>query len=219
MCAKDVRGFLGLAGYYRKFVRNFAVISKPMTELLRKNRVFLWTSETDEAFQILKQLLISALVLALPDFSKEFTLETDASDSGIGAVLSRNGHPLAFLGKALGPRSRGLSTYEKECMAILLAVDRWRPYLLHSEFVIKTDQQSLIHLDDQHLTTPWQQKALTKLLGLRYRIMYKKGAENRAADALSRCGGDSTECIAISASVPVWFEQVEQGYPDDPQAQ
>lgn len=103
-------------------------------------------------------------MLALPNFAKPFTLETDASDKGIGAVLQQDGHPLAYVRRALGPKAQGLSTYEKESMAILLAVDHWRPYLLQSQFTIKTDQRSLVHLDDQRLHTPWQHKALTKLL-------------------------------------------------------
>uniref|UniRef100_A0A453K9P6 Reverse transcriptase RNase H-like domain-containing protein n=1 Tax=Aegilops tauschii subsp. strangulata TaxID=200361 RepID=A0A453K9P6_AEGTS len=75
---------------------------------------------------------------------------------------------------ALSPRYQGLSTYEKEYLAIIVAVDQWRPYLQHAEFVILTDQKSLVHLEEQRLTTPWQQKAFTKLLGLRYHIRYKK---------------------------------------------
>ena len=81
---------------------------------------------------------------------------------------------MAYVSKALGPKNQTLSTYEKECLAILLAVDHWRAYLQHSEFTIKTDQRSLVHLDDQRLTTPWQHKALTKLMGLRYKILYKR---------------------------------------------
>lgn len=95
-------------------------------------------SEAEAAFQQLKQALTSAPVLGLPDFSKQFTVETNASDAGIAAVLSQEGHPIAYLSKALGPRSKGLSTYEKECMAILLAVDHWRSYLQHQEFLILT---------------------------------------------------------------------------------
>jgi len=93
---------------------------------------------------------------------------------------------MAYVSKALGPKNQTLSTYEKECLAILLAVDHWRAYLQHSEFTIKTDQRSLVHLDDQRLTTPWQHKALTKLMGLRYKILYKKGLsfDNQVADAL-----------------------------------
>lgn len=117
---KDLRSFLGLAGYYRKFVRNFGVFSKPLTNLLRKDQPFIWNTVTDAAFQTLKQALISAPVLAMSDFSLPFVVETDASDKGIGAVLMQNDHPIAFLSKALGPRHLGLSTYEKESLAIML---------------------------------------------------------------------------------------------------
>jgi hypothetical protein len=108
---RELRGFLSLAGYYRKFVRHFAVISKPLTQLLKKHTYFVWTQDHDHAFRTLKTALSSAPVLQLPDFSSPFAIETDASGSGIGAVLSQNSHPLAFVSKALGPKNRGLSTY------------------------------------------------------------------------------------------------------------
>jgi len=79
-------------------------------------------------------------------------------------VLQQDGHPIACISKALGVKSRGLSSYEKECLAILMAVDQWRSYLQHSKFIIKTYQSSLTHFEDQRVTTPWQQKALTKLM-------------------------------------------------------
>jgi hypothetical protein len=110
---KQLRSFLGLAGYYRKFVQGYGSISQPLTALLRKNVPFIWTTETELAFQSLKKALIAAPVLALPDFSDVFVVETDACDIGIGAVLMQKDHPLAFVSKALGPRSKGLSTYEK----------------------------------------------------------------------------------------------------------
>lgn len=163
---KELRSFLGLAGYYRKFVKHFALITKPLTQLLKKGQLFIWTSEHEESFVALKQALCSAPVLALPDFTKTFCIETDACKTGVGAVLLQDGHPLAFMSKALGPKTQGLSTYEKEYLAILVAVEQWRPYLLHAEFVIFTDQKSLVHLNDQRLHTHWQQRVFTKLLGL-----------------------------------------------------
>lgn len=154
--AKEVSSFLGLAGYYRKFVKHFGIIARSLFNLLKKNQPFLWTSETNTAFKLLQQSLISAPVLQLPDIEKPFVIDTDACDYGVGAVLHQGGHPIAYMSKPLGPKNRGLSTYEKECLAILMAVEQWRPYLQTGEFLVRTDQRSLIHLDDQRLSTPWQ---------------------------------------------------------------
>ena len=213
---KELRGFLGLAGYYRKFVRHFGILAKPLTELLRKNSLFQWTPVHAQSFQALKTALSSSPVLALPDFSKPFSIETDACATGIGAVLMQAGHPLAFLSKALGPRSRGLSTYEKEYMAVLMAVQQWRPYLQLAEFTIYTDQQSLAQLTDQRLHTPWQQKLFSKLAGLQFKIIYKPGASNRAADALSRKPVHDSICAAVSVITPQWIQDVIAGYANDP---
>jgi hypothetical protein len=152
---KELRGFLGLTGYYRKFIQHYAIICQPLTALLEKGAIFAWSSAAETAFQVLKQALISAPVLALPDFSLPFTVDTDACDIGIGAVLSQKGHPLAYVHRALGPRNQGLSVYEKEYLAILLAVPQWRPYLQLGAFVTRTDHQSLTHLTDQRLHTDW----------------------------------------------------------------
>jgi transposase InsO family protein len=213
---KELRSFLGMTGYYRKFIKGYGVISRTLTDMLKKGAPYFWNSDREEAFQALKQALVSTPVLALPDFSKTFVIETDACSRGVGAVLLQNGHPLAFISKALGPRHLGLSTYEKECLAILLAIDKWRSYLQHGEFVIRTDQRSLIHLDDKRLTTPWQHKALTKLLGLSYKIVYKKGVDNRVADALSRhIHADTEELLVTSQCKPTWLVSVAQGYLQD----
>lgn len=108
----------------------------------------MWNPTADAAFHALKQTLVEAPVLALPDFTKKFVVEADASGMGIGAVLMQNSHPIAYLSKALSPRNLGLSAYEKEYLALLLAVNRWRLYLQHAEFVVRTDQKSLLHLTD-----------------------------------------------------------------------
>jgi len=215
---RELRSFLGLAGFYRKFIKHFAIITRPLTNLLKKGTYFIWTSEQQTAFDTLKQAMSSAPVLAIPDFTKQFIIETDASNNGVGAVLMQQGHPLAFISKPLGPRTQGLSTYEKEYMAILLAVEQWRAYLQHAEFLIYTDQKSLVHLNEQRLHTVWQQKVFTKLLGMQYKIVYKKGQDNRVADALSRRPHSSETCMAISTVVPQWCSTVVAGYSSDPQA-
>lgn len=183
---KQDRGFLGLTGYYWKFIWHYGVLRKPLTELLKKNTLFLWTSTHQQSFEVLKKALILAPVLKLPDFSQPFTVETDASDKGIGAILMQQGHPIAYLSKGLGPKNAAMSTYEKECMVVLLAVDKWKSYFQQKEFTIVTDHKSLLHLGDQKLTIGIQHKAFLKLLGLQYTIVYKKGRDNIGADALSR---------------------------------
>jgi hypothetical protein len=93
---KQLRSFLGLTGYYKRFIKHYGMISSPLTQLLKKGVPFLWTDQAQEAFQLLKQALLQGPVLTVPDFSKEFTIETDASDVGFGAVLMQEGHPIAY---------------------------------------------------------------------------------------------------------------------------
>ena len=120
---KELRGFLGLTCYYKKFIRRFSVISKPLTYMLKKNN-FLWHEGALKAFHILKRALCEALVLAHPDFTTPFVLETNAYNTRIGAMFNQEGRPLAFLSKALGVRHLGLFIYKKEYLAIMMVVDK-----------------------------------------------------------------------------------------------
>ncbi|KAJ4772249.1 polyprotein [Rhynchospora pubera] len=219
---KELRGFLGLTGYYRKFVRDYGLISKPLTDLTKKN-AFGWNAQAQSAFERLKSAMITAPVLTLPDYSKQFIIETDASALGIGAVLMQNNKPIAYLSKSLGVKNQGLSTYEKELLALLTAVKRWRHYLVGAPFIIRTDQISLKHLLEQRVSTTLQHKGLCTLLGLDYVIEYKKGKENRVADALSRVEGRnwmvqaiSAENWAVSEILPNWIQELLQSYVNDP---
>ena len=181
---KQLRGFLGLTGYYKRFVMNYGKITKPLTDMLKKI-AFQWMEQGSRAFEELKQAKVTALVLALPYFSKEFTIETDACGQGIGAVLMQERHPIAFISKALVEKHQSLSVYEKEMLAILFAIKKWEPYLINHHFVVKTDHQSLKCLLEQRLTTPTQQAWMAKLMQYDYVVQYKQGKENIAADALS----------------------------------
>jgi len=208
---KELRSFLGLAGYYRKFIKNYAVIAKPLTQLLQKGN-FIWTEEATNAMEQLKIALTSAPVLGFPDFSKPFIVETDASFSGIGAVLMQGKHPLAFLSKSLGPRWQKLSVYEKELLAVVHAVQKWEQYLCGQPFIIITDQKSLKWLLGQKISTPFQQFWLSKLMGFQYEIQYRRGVENIAADALSRVQGAELLILAISSITSDILDHIKASY-------
>jgi hypothetical protein len=149
---KILHGFLGLTGYYRKFVKNYRKIVVPLTTLLKKNS-FTWTPAVAQDFQTLKTAMSTTLVLALPDFTKTFVLECDASGKGTDTVLMQEGRPLDFTSKKLSERNLGKPIYEKEMLAIMHVVELWRPYLLGKRFQIQIDHQSLKYFLEQCITS------------------------------------------------------------------
>jgi len=181
----ELRGFLGLTGYYRKFIRNYGVLARPLTNLL-KRRNFKWDADAAAAFTMLKQAMTTTLILAMSNFNESFTIETDASRDGIGVVLTQQGRPIAYMTRALGVTKRTWSIYAKEMLAIVEAIRIWRPYILGRKFFILTDHRSLKYFLEQRVATSEQQKWVAKLLGYDYEIIYRPGKENSAADALSR---------------------------------
>ncbi|GJX05300.1 ty3-gypsy retrotransposon protein [Tanacetum coccineum] len=192
---RQVRGFLGLAGYYRRFIKGYAAMAAPLTDLLRKDG-FRWGEAEAAAFESLKLQLTTTPVLTLPNFDQTFIVETDAADAGIGAVLLQNDRPICYFSRRLGPRMQVAATYQKELFAIVEAVFKWRQYLLGRRFVIQTDHRSIKELLQQVIQTPIQQKYVWKLLGFDFSIEYKPGAQNTVADAFSRVFEDSNSLTA-----------------------
>lgn len=188
--AKDIKSFLGLTGYYRRFIENFSHITKPLTSLLKKDVIFNWSNEQEQAFNTLKQKLISAPLLQYPDFTLPFVVTTDASNYAVGAVLSQGeigkDKPIAYASRTLNKQEGNYSTTEKELLAIIFAINTFRPYLYGYKFKIVTDHRPLTWLfnakDPGGRLLRWR----LKLEEYEYEIIYKPGKINCNADALSR---------------------------------
>lgn len=187
---KEVRMFLGLAGYYRKFVMNFSTIAAPLTSLLKSDNPFVWSEEQQKAFDALKQAITKAPVLILPNPSLPYTVTTDASGIGVGATLSQdhgNGlQPIAFLSKKLLPAERNYAVHEQETLAIVIALREWRHYLHGAKFTVVTDHHSLKYLQSQPLLSSRQARWMELLSTFDFDIEYQAGKLNTVADALSR---------------------------------
>jgi hypothetical protein len=144
---REIKQYLGLCRYYRKFIPNFSKIAKPLTELLKKNAPFEWNQRTEDAFVSLKEILTTEPLLQYPDFSKPFVLTTDASSEALGAILSQGpigqDLPIAYASRTLNNTERNYSVTEKELLAIVWACRQYRPYLYGKKFTIVTDHKPL----------------------------------------------------------------------------
>ena len=158
---KSLRGFLGLIGYYKKFVKGYGQIAAPLNVLLKKDS-FSWLEEAELDFQQLKATMAqpTGSKFALPNFEKTFVVECDALGRGLAAVLMQQGRPIAFHNHALKGKNLTLSTYEKELLALVTDVKRWRAYQVGRPFIVKTNQQSLKYLLEQKIGTPTQKKVV-----------------------------------------------------------
>jgi hypothetical protein len=191
---KQLKSFLGMASYYRKFIPRFSQIAAPLHSLHKKNTTFEWLCEQEEAFQGLKHKLMSQPILQYPDFSKEFILSTETSNEGIGAVLAQGQLgkelPIAYASRSLNMAERNYSTSEKELLAIVWSTKHFRPYLYGRKFKITTDHQPLTWImnvkDPSSRLLRWR----IKLEEYDYEISHK-GALNTNADALSRINEES----------------------------
>lgn len=182
---KDVQRFLGLAGYYRKFIEGYARIAKPISDLIRGKR-FEWGLEQAEAFKELKQALMEAPTLALPRIGVPFTVTTDASKFAVGATLEQDGHPVAFISHRLKDAEMNWHTGDQELLAFLISLQKWDVYLRGNSFLLNTDHEPIRYLQSKPKLSPRQQRWLDIFQQYDFEIRHIKGISNSAADALSR---------------------------------
>lgn len=190
----DLQRFLGFANFYRRFIRNYSKVVAPLTSLTSSSITFSWTPEADQAFSELKRLFTTAPILVQPNPSLQFIVEVDASDSGVGAVLSqRTGpdqklHPCAFFSRRLSPAERNYDVGNRELLAVKLALEEWRHWLEGSEqpFIVWTDHKNLAYIQSAKRLTSRQARWSLFFGRFRFSITYRPGSRNIKPDALSR---------------------------------
>ena len=188
----QVRSFLGLVGFYRRFVPRFSEIALPLTEATKKSRpkVIEWTTDCARAFEELKQAFCEAPICCLPDLEQRFVLRTDASGTGLGALLLQDQgqglQPIACASKKLLPAERNYSTVEKELLGIVWGVQKFTSYLYGREFTLQSDHAPLVHLNNFKAQNARLMRWALQLQSFPYRVEAIPGKENVGADFLSR---------------------------------
>jgi hypothetical protein len=185
MNASEIRSFLGLAGYYRRFIKDFSKIAKPMTRLLEKNKDFDWTEEWQVSFEELKKRLTSALVLILPDITKKFDIYCDASQHGLGCVLMQDGQVVSYGSRQLRKHEENYPTHDLELAAVVHVLKIWRHYLIGHQCEIYSDHKSLKYIFTQNDLNLRQRRWLELIKDYDLGINYHPGKANVVANALS----------------------------------
>ena len=189
---KQLRAFLGLAGYYRKFIKDYAQVAAPLTDALKggPSSSVKWGPPQDAAFQMLKERLCAKPILHLPDPGRQFILRTDASDTAIGAVLLQEHEdgvfPVAYASRKLSRAECNYAVVERQCLAIVWAVSKFYTYLYGRQFVLQTDHRPLVYLDRAKLSNARVTRWALALQPFKYRTESIKGSDNVGADYLSR---------------------------------
>jgi len=190
-CVRDIQSFIGCCSYYRKFIKRFSQLAAPLTELSKHNAQWKWTDVEENSFDSLKSTLSNAPVLLMPNYSKPFTITSDASKSGIGGVLTEedeNGHesPVAYFSRKLIARERNWSPYELECYALVQSLKHFRHYFEGQRVNLLTDHKALIYLNNQPKLNAKQARWISYINLFNYSIGYREGKTNKVADGLSR---------------------------------
>eukprot|EP00253_Pinus_taeda_P012980 PITA_12980 len=199
----DIRSFMGLAGYYWRFVEGFSRVAYPITSLQKKGKVFKWTTDCQRSFEQLKHLLTTAPVLCVADPEKEYVVCTDASKEGVGGVLMQEGKVIAYESRKLKEHEQKYSAYDLELTAVIHALKMWRHYLVGRKFLLMTDHHSLTSYFSQPTLNARQTRWVDFLGNFDFEIKHLKGKENRVADALSR----KVHCI-----YEIDTRSIQQGY-------
>nr|CAH66749.1 H0409D10.7 [Oryza sativa] len=239
----EVRSFLGLAGYYRRFIENFSKIARPMTRLLQKEVKYKWTEDCEQSFQKLKKRLVTAPVLILPDSRKDFQVYCDASRLGLGCVLMQEGKVVAYASRQLRPHENNYPTHDLELAAVVHALKIWRHYLYGNRTEIYTDHKSLKYIFTQPDLNMRQRRWLELIKDYDMEIHYHPGKANVVADALSRksyCNMSEGRClpwelcqefeklnlgivskgfVAALEAKPTLFDQIREAQVNDPDIQ
>ncbi|KAL0546695.1 hypothetical protein IC582_016607 [Cucumis melo] len=205
----EVRSFLGLAGYYRRFVENFSRIATPLTQLTRKGAPFVWSKACEDSFQNLKQKLVTAPVLTVPDGSGSFVIYSDASKKGLGCVLMQQGKVVAYASRQLKSHEQNYPTHDLELAAVVFALKIWRHYLYGERIQIFTDHKSLKYFFTQKELNMRQRRWLELVKDYDCEILYHPGKTNVVADALSRKVSHSAALITRQAPLHRDLERAE----------
>lgn len=212
---KEVRRLLGMVGWYRRFIKDFSTITAPITELLKKDKVkFVWTGGAAKALENLKRALVTTPILATPDYSLPFVVQTDASDVGLGAVLTQEinneERVIAYMSVKLSAAERKYHVTERECMAVLIAIEKFRPYIEGVFFTVITDHASLQWLQNLKDPTGRLARWALRLQAYDFQLVHRKGALNVVPDALSRAC-ETLEARAMDAPIKTndsWYNDL-----------
>jgi hypothetical protein len=201
---KGIRSFLGHAGFYRRFIKDFSKISKPLTNLLQKDVPFSFNEDCEESFEILKKALITAPIIQPPDWSLPFEIMCDASDHAVGAVLGQRIdnklNVIYYASKTLDGAQRNYATTEKEFLAVIFACDKFRSYIVDSKVTVHTDHSAIKYLMNKKDAKPRLIRWVLLLQEFDLHIVDRKGEDNPVADHLSRMDNIPIDPIPIDDS-------------------
>ncbi|KAC9696434.1 hypothetical protein E3N88_45379 [Mikania micrantha] len=206
----EIRSFLGLAGYYRRFIANFSKIAVPLTALTHKDKPYEWGPKQEEAFQTLKQKLCDAPILTLPDGNDDFVVYCDASNQGLGCVLMQRGKVIAYASRQLKVHEKNYTTHDLELGAVVFALKIWRHYLYGTKCVVFTDHKSLQHILHQKELNMRQRRWVELLNDYDCEIRYHPGKANVVADALSRKSHTQVHSIRIQSNLRNHIYEAQQ---------